>query len=308
MSRFDNKLCPVCRAPFKEGADIVVCPICGTPHHRACYMQKNKCALEEYHAKGFVWNGRLPDEPDETNGDNPAGEQENANSENISSENDNSRNVDPHRAEYPQDTPLGNQESMFEELKQIDPGFGELLRRMRDTSRGEDGVSMRELTSYAVTSIAHYGQAFSAFRGNTDGKKHKVFFNFCSGLFAPVFQFYRKMDLFGLGLIFIMILPSLIMLTVTDISTSALMAITYVINIVNLVETVLLCLFGDYIYYKHCIRQIIKIRHEFGDNPQSEEYYAELCERGKPSMLRAVVGFLIMVLAVALLWALQGRM
>ncbi len=47
--------CPVCKKPFAEGDDIVVCPVCGAPHHRACYQQKGGCGLEENHAKGIAW-------------------------------------------------------------------------------------------------------------------------------------------------------------------------------------------------------------------------------------------------------------
>ena len=69
MTRFENKLCPVCRRPFTENDDIVVCPVCGTPHHRACYNEKGGCGVEEWHASGFVWEGHLPgEEPEPSNG------------------------------------------------------------------------------------------------------------------------------------------------------------------------------------------------------------------------------------------------
>ena len=48
--------CPVCKQEFKEGDDIVVCPVCGAPHHRACYHQLGHCALEqELHEQGRSW-------------------------------------------------------------------------------------------------------------------------------------------------------------------------------------------------------------------------------------------------------------
>ncbi len=47
--------CPVCKSPFADGDDIVVCPVCGAPHHRECYKQKGGCGLEENHAKGIAW-------------------------------------------------------------------------------------------------------------------------------------------------------------------------------------------------------------------------------------------------------------
>lgn len=47
--------CPVCGKTFTETDDIVVCPVCGTPHHRACYTEKGACANEAHHAEGFSW-------------------------------------------------------------------------------------------------------------------------------------------------------------------------------------------------------------------------------------------------------------
>ncbi|MEG1994591.1 MAG: RING finger protein [Oscillospiraceae bacterium] len=55
MLNFIGENCPVCGEAFKEGDDIVVCPICGTPHHRECYKIENKCANEEYHKTNRVW-------------------------------------------------------------------------------------------------------------------------------------------------------------------------------------------------------------------------------------------------------------
>ena len=37
MNEYLGCECSVCRKPFAAGDDIVVCPECGTPYHRACY-------------------------------------------------------------------------------------------------------------------------------------------------------------------------------------------------------------------------------------------------------------------------------
>lgn len=41
--------CPVCNNTFTENDDVVVCPECGTPHHRECYKNLGKCFNEELH-------------------------------------------------------------------------------------------------------------------------------------------------------------------------------------------------------------------------------------------------------------------
>ena len=47
--------CPVCKNSFTQNDDIVVCPDCGTPHHRACWFSVSHCANEDRHAEGFVF-------------------------------------------------------------------------------------------------------------------------------------------------------------------------------------------------------------------------------------------------------------
>ena len=52
--------CPICEKEFQADDDIVVCPECGTPHHRECYFSLSHCANEEKHAEGFQFEtGKL---------------------------------------------------------------------------------------------------------------------------------------------------------------------------------------------------------------------------------------------------------
>ncbi len=53
--RFTNVQCQCCKEKFIETDDVVVCPYCGTPHHRACYNENGRCINEEKHSEGFVW-------------------------------------------------------------------------------------------------------------------------------------------------------------------------------------------------------------------------------------------------------------
>ena len=55
--------CPVCEKPMLEDDDIVVCPECGAPYHRACYMEKGSCIFTELHEKGENW---MPPAPPQT--------------------------------------------------------------------------------------------------------------------------------------------------------------------------------------------------------------------------------------------------
>lgn len=41
--------CPICGIDFTDDDDVVVCPDCGTPHHRECWMKTGHCANEALH-------------------------------------------------------------------------------------------------------------------------------------------------------------------------------------------------------------------------------------------------------------------
>lgn len=60
---YKGEKCPVCGESFTHNDDIVVCPDCGTPHHRSCYAAENKCANEGYHSTGMKWKKTADNKP-----------------------------------------------------------------------------------------------------------------------------------------------------------------------------------------------------------------------------------------------------
>ncbi len=53
--KFENQICPVCEKVFAENEEIVVCPECGTPHHRECYFSLGECKNKSLHSEGFSY-------------------------------------------------------------------------------------------------------------------------------------------------------------------------------------------------------------------------------------------------------------
>lgn len=66
MSNYLGYKCVVCGQKFDEKDDIVVCPECGTPYHRECYMKSGKCVNEELHKSGESWQGQKERENEKT--------------------------------------------------------------------------------------------------------------------------------------------------------------------------------------------------------------------------------------------------
>lgn len=58
--RFKDVQCVSCKNIFTEEDDVVVCPTCGSPHHRACWLNKGDCENKDLHSEGFVW--QFPEE------------------------------------------------------------------------------------------------------------------------------------------------------------------------------------------------------------------------------------------------------
>ncbi len=53
--KFTGAQCVFCHNIFDETSDVVVCPECGSPHHRECWLQEGKCANTHRHSEGFNW-------------------------------------------------------------------------------------------------------------------------------------------------------------------------------------------------------------------------------------------------------------
>lgn len=56
MFFYEGQTCPVCGRFFGEQDDIVTCPECGAPHHRACWKQEGHCHFENLHGTDQRWD------------------------------------------------------------------------------------------------------------------------------------------------------------------------------------------------------------------------------------------------------------
>lgn len=52
----EGQSCPVCKKAFQKEDDVVVCPVCGAPHHRACYHEVGHCCFEDTHGTNEQWS------------------------------------------------------------------------------------------------------------------------------------------------------------------------------------------------------------------------------------------------------------
>lgn len=169
--RYTNEKCPVCGGVFTDTDDIVVCPLCGTPHHRECYKKNGECGNSEKHSDGFIWQPENEPAPAEQ----PIEKNPQA-------------NANPYANANPQMPPYG---------APVQPQVVYQVQNPLDAFPPEigDGVSTADASAFVRKNSQTYLHKFFK------AKSGKRTFNFCAFLFGGYWFIYRKM--YKLGAIFI---------------------------------------------------------------------------------------------------------
>lgn len=159
--RYTDEKCPVCGEGFKPDDDIVVCPVCGTPHHRACYKNNGECANNELHSTGFRW------EPAKKAQENPEPEQNTA-------------------------PDFGNPFFQPNQEGEVPPVFPNLQNPLNLFPKElDEGVLTEEAAEFVQLKGIRYIQKFFYC------KSGKRTWNWAAFLFAPYWFFYRKLHKVG---------------------------------------------------------------------------------------------------------------
>jgi hypothetical protein len=58
-AKFAGKECAACCEVFSDTDDVVVCPECGTPHHRTCYSENGECVNTFQHERMRLLDGAV---------------------------------------------------------------------------------------------------------------------------------------------------------------------------------------------------------------------------------------------------------
>ena len=203
MQSYFGSPCPYCGEKFAEGDDIVVCPECGTPHHRDCYKEHSACANEEKHGD-FEWKPALSAAVPHKHENAERGE--NIVCRYCGSENSgDTRYCKNCGAPFEGTRPAAEKRTVpFEE-------FQKERFRIFSESIGDnlDGISAKEAAVFVRSNIEYFLPRFAAF---TKGVKFDT--NFSAFIFSYFYLFYRKM--YGLGILVflattILSIPSLLL-------------------------------------------------------------------------------------------------
>ena len=172
-----NEICPVCKRSFTADDDIVVCPECGTPHHRECWGIKNECENSALHGENFEWK------PIKDSFKPPV--------------------VKTPVSETASKTEAGTL-PVLPMLNTVDneEDFENLLMRGMGYSKDEtiDGVKIGDAALYIQQSARGYIRKF---------KTKRFSFNWAAFFFSPAWFFYRKMYKAGAILLAVFVALSL---------------------------------------------------------------------------------------------------
>lgn len=170
-----NEICPVCRKSFNKDDDIVVCPECGTPHHRECWQQNGACSNAALHNEGFEWHPLKAEPPA------PA--------------------VNPPAA-APADENAGNPIPVIPSLTRVEDesDFENLILRSTGFKKDDtiDGIKAGDACLYIQQGAKRYLNKF---------KNKKITFNWGAFFFSSAWFFYRK--LYKAGFIFLSLFVAL---------------------------------------------------------------------------------------------------
>lgn len=70
----ENKQCQICKGYLFEDDDVVICPVCGAPHHRDCWQSVGHCGVEGDHGTENQYNKVKARETEQKSKDSDSGE------------------------------------------------------------------------------------------------------------------------------------------------------------------------------------------------------------------------------------------
>ncbi len=313
MAHYTGVHCPVCDKKFTDEDDIVVCPVCGAPHHRACYQQEGHCAFEAQHIKGHTW------EPpkQEAHAGQGQNQQNGASSMVCPSCGANNppsglfcqicgtplrKTSDPAgqwQWQPPQQQPGPNP---YANSNAYNASFGGL-----SPDDQIDGVSVRDLALYVGPNSHYFLPRFKQIAEHSG-----LSFNFSAFLFHFVYFFYRKMYLIGTLLLLVAAMtfvPALfiareytvfVMENFADISVG-IMPVFEPVNhlwayrllpytrMVMFGMMFLLAFFANQLYMRHVFRQVRKIQERLGNTVNDQTYVDSLVRCGRTSRAAVVL-------------------
>ena len=271
MPKYIGQPCTSCRSVFKEGDDIVVCPVCGSPYHRDCYANEGKCVNTILHEAGRDWepeadaafsagsSAEAEKVCPNCGTKNPAG--------NLFCLNCGSSLSQSERAEEKTDNPGGSFRNAQNGSPYGLPPFVNVSTVAADSD--VDGNTVGDYSKYVGSKFFYYIPKFMRFAKT----KSKLSLNFSAFFFPYLWFAYRKMPAYAIVLWLVntvAAIPAIAMyssemlgITIPFLETTGFIVLYNILYILDRVLRILCAAFGNYLYYKKAKADICRIKENF---------------------------------------------
>lgn len=291
-----NKQCQICHGYLFDDDDIVVCPVCGAPHHRDCWNSVGHCGVEQYHGTDMQYDLVMKKKAEEAGGDSEQTEEHTCS---YCGRTARSEGADfcpycghpYHEKDFKAQSPFAGGPAMFTDY------MGGV-----DKNTDIDGVKAGELATFVGNGSVRYIPKFASLN-----KEHKNSWNWAAFLFPSAWSFSRKMYRNGALMLILTIAATLcfvpyesVMETFIDTSKnysymqylnaamsnmSAFSPLSLIMAAVGAALNIGLRIFaairGDWMYRCHCIEKIKAIKAD----PNTEDVDDELAHAGSVSII-----------------------
>lgn len=310
MADFEEEKCPVCQAILFSDDDIVVCPECGTPHHRECYAGLGRCANADKHGTNwkYVKQAGRTDGESFHGGENPGSGKKCPNCGNISSSvtifcpycGYQFGHSGPQGASGAGGMPFGYAGRIIDPMGGVDP------------RTDIDGVPAAELMPFVAVNTQRYIPKFA----DMSAKGKVLSWNWAAFFLRGFWLIYRKCYKEGIAALVLMIAASLLSFPVNIVTNDLIETLpeTYTYadvigvimgNISAYTPGVVICfllsillsvgimvffgLFGDYLYKRRCVASVSKIRQK----SSAEEKHVAMTKGGGVNFIFPIIAYFV---------------
>ncbi|MBO1680080.1 RING finger protein [Bittarella massiliensis (ex Durand et al. 2017)] len=300
MASYKGEFCPVCHKAFADGDQIVVCPECGTPHHRDCYFQLGHCANAERHGEDFAWQPekQAPAAAPGIEGGAAPGQ-----------EGDGFSRPCPHcHAANPPGAlfcvscgkPLESQQQQYA----AGPGFGPMAANQQNIKYGGvnpedtiDGIRVEDMAEFIGPSSGYYLYQFK----NMDLRGRKLSFSWSGFFITPLYMLFRKVwpvALLSILLNITLNIPGIIFFLTPESQINTLLtgpfAMAYTVtSLLMMAVQIFFGLFANAIYRRSVVKKIKQIQAMGLDRTETLRLYHK--KGGVCRWAVLAVGLLLMV-------------
>lgn len=274
---YTGEKCVACGKAFVDEDDVVVCPECGSPHHRDCYSINKRCANIALHEANEKWK-RSGDDDTENEKFRLEGAPEFAEK---SAERSDRRSDEPYAGGFGNGM-NGENGGVFSE-GDIDAALSFI-----GFNPNEDmgGATVKEVSQFVGTNTLYYLPIFKRMKDFGT----KVSINISCLIFPPLYFANRRMwgwAIVSAVLVVLLGMPELILTLASQLKDieryesvlsviydhqNTLQTLSTYTGLGSWIVSMFLCLFGNWLYYRYVMRSIRKIKTLCTDDSAKTQY------------------------------------